>query len=118
MGAMTAGNNPTDRSKPSTKRHILTDKNGVPLSAVITSVQVLDIKAGTEVIDNVIVKRPNLSSFTKERRRRRKRYQHLCLDKSVQLQICKIRNYQTRICASYTPKRKRGERTSTKTTHL
>ena len=33
-GAMT-GNNPTDRSKPGTKRHILTDKKGIPVSAVI-----------------------------------------------------------------------------------
>ncbi len=29
------GNNPTDRSKMGTKRHILTDKKGIPLSAVI-----------------------------------------------------------------------------------
>ena len=27
------GNNPTDRSKLGTKRHILTDKKGIPLSA-------------------------------------------------------------------------------------
>jgi len=33
---MTAGNNPVDRSKLGTKRHILTDKNGIPLSFVIT----------------------------------------------------------------------------------
>ena len=32
---MTEGNNPTDRSKLNTKRHILTDKNGIPLSTVI-----------------------------------------------------------------------------------
>ena len=31
------GNNPVDRSKLGTKRHILTDKNGIPLSAVISS---------------------------------------------------------------------------------
>jgi hypothetical protein len=30
------GNNPTDRSKlDQAKRHILTDKNGIPFSAVI-----------------------------------------------------------------------------------
>ena len=32
-GAMT-GHNPTDRSKLGTKRHILTDKDGIPLSAI------------------------------------------------------------------------------------
>ena len=31
------GNNPTDRSKLGIKRHILTDKKGIPLSAVISS---------------------------------------------------------------------------------
>ena len=31
------GHNPTDRSKLGTKRHILTDKDGIPLSAIITS---------------------------------------------------------------------------------
>jgi hypothetical protein len=31
------GYNPTDRSKIGTKRHLLTDKNGIPLSVVITS---------------------------------------------------------------------------------
>ena len=29
--------NPTDRSKLGTKRHILTDKDGIPLSTIITS---------------------------------------------------------------------------------
>ena len=29
------GHNPTDRSKLCNKRHIPTDKNGIPLSAVI-----------------------------------------------------------------------------------
>src|SRR3954452_23292359 len=50
-GAMT-GNNPTDRSKLGTKRHILTDKNDIPPSAVITPAGVHDIKVVTDVIDN------------------------------------------------------------------
>jgi hypothetical protein len=42
---MTAGHNPTaDRSKLGTKRHILTDKNGIPLSVVISSASTHDIK--------------------------------------------------------------------------
>ena len=33
---MTVGHNPTDRSKLGrTKRHILTDKNGIPISVVM-----------------------------------------------------------------------------------
>ena len=40
-GAMTGNNPTTDRSKPGTKRHILTDKKGIPLSAVISSASTL-----------------------------------------------------------------------------
>ena len=61
------GNSPVDRSKLGTKRHILTERDGIPLSAVITSANKHDIKAVTEVIDNVIIKRPILLSTTKGR---------------------------------------------------
>ena len=47
---MTEGNNPTDRSKLGTKRHILTDKKGIPLSTVITSASTHDIKAETKML--------------------------------------------------------------------
>jgi len=53
-GAIT-GSNPTDRSKLGTKRHILTDKQGIPLSAVISSANSHDVKAVIDVIDNAIV---------------------------------------------------------------
>ena len=50
MGDMT-GNNPTDRSKTGTKRPILTDENGIPLSTVITSAtNTHDIKAVTKML--------------------------------------------------------------------
>src|SRR3954453_14124070 len=74
------GNNPTDRSKLGTKRLILTDKNGIPLSTVITPASVHDIKAVTDVIDNSVLKRPSESSFTKKKKRRL--YHHLCLDRA------------------------------------
>ena len=50
------GNNPTDRSKLGTKRHILTDKKGIPLSAVISSASTHDIKLVTDVVDNAVIK--------------------------------------------------------------
>src|SRR4051795_9306997 len=75
-GAMT-GNNPTDRSKLGTKRHILTDKKGIPLSAVISSAKTHDIKLVTDVVDNAVIRRPS----SKYRNGRRRRQQHLCLDK-------------------------------------
>src|SRR3954453_14160919 len=82
-GAMTVGSNPTDRSKLGTKRHILTDKKGIPLSAVISSASTHDIKLVTNVVDSRVIKRPSSSSKPKtERRKRRRQQQHLCLDKA------------------------------------
>jgi putative transposase len=77
------GNNPTDRSKLGTKRHILTDKKGIPLSVVISSASTHVINLVTDVADNTVIKRPkSISSSSKPRPgRRRKRRQHLCLDK-------------------------------------
>jgi hypothetical protein len=54
------GNNPVvDRSKLGTKRHILTDRKGIPLSAIISSAKTHDIKLVTDVVDNVVIRRPS-----------------------------------------------------------
>jgi len=37
LGGAKTGHNSTDRSKLGSKRHILTDKKGIPLSTIITS---------------------------------------------------------------------------------
>ena len=58
------GSNPTDRSKLGTKRHILTDAKGIPLSAAMSSASTHDIKLVTDVMDNMIIKR-SLSSSTR-----------------------------------------------------
>jgi Transposase DDE domain len=71
------GPNPTDRAKLGTKRHILTDKRGTPLSAVITSANTHDMKAAFETLDATVVRRP---------RPRRYHRQHLCLDKGYDYQ--------------------------------
>ena len=85
---MTDGSNPTDRSKlGQAKRHILTDKNGIPLSAVITSAaNKHDIKAVTDVIDNSVIKRTFVSSKPKKEgmKHRRWKYNHICLDRAYQ----------------------------------
>ena len=70
---MTLENNPTtDRSKlGQAKRHILTYKNGIPLSADITSVaNKHGIKAVTYVIYNSVINRSFKLSFTKKKTRR------------------------------------------------
>ena len=46
---MTIGSNPTDRSKLGTKRHILTDKEGIPISVVISSASTHDVKLVIDV---------------------------------------------------------------------
>jgi transposase len=102
------GNNPVDRSKLGTKRHILTDKQGIPISVVISSASTHDIKAVTDVIDNSVIKRTIVSSKPKRGRTQRK-YHHLCLDraynsKSTENEIIK-RGYVPHI--PY--KRKRGQ---------
>jgi len=75
------GNSPVDRSKLGTKRHILTDKKGIPLSAVISSASTHDIKLVTDVMDNMVIKRSSSSSAKCNSSRKRK-VQHLCLDKA------------------------------------
>ena len=99
------GSNPTDRGKLGTKRHILTDKNGIPISAVITPASTHDIKAVTDVIDNAVVKRPSSPSLIKTKITK----QHLCLDKAYNSKAVE----QEIIKRGYVPhipyKRKRGE---------
>jgi transposase len=68
------GNNPTDRSKLGTKRHILTDKDGIPLSAVISSASTHDINLVTDVVDNAVIARKRV-------RGKGRGIQHLCLYK-------------------------------------
>jgi hypothetical protein len=106
------GSSPVDRSKLGTKRHILTDKQGIPLSAAISSASTHDIKAVIDVIDNAVIKRPTttttVSTFISTTKQRMA-HQHLCLDraynsKSIENEI---------INRGYVPhipyKRKRGQ---------
>ena len=59
------GHNPTDRGKLGTKRHILTDKDGIPLSAVITSANIHDVTVAIDTVDSMVLKRPSSSSSSK-----------------------------------------------------
>ncbi len=105
-----AWNNSTVKSKMGAKRHILPDKNGIPLSAAVTSASTHDIKAVTDVIDNAVLNRPSESSYRKKKTRRKNpQQQHLCPDraynsKSIEKEIIK-RGYVPHI--PY--KRKRGQ---------
>ena len=68
------GPNPTDRGKLGTKRHVLTDGQGIRLSlVVITAANTNDMTAAISVLDNIVAKRPS-SKINKKR-------QNLYLDK-------------------------------------
>ncbi len=103
------GSNPTDRSKLGTKRHILTDTKGIPLSVVISSASTHDTKLVTDVMDNTIIKRSSSSSSTKRKLSRKRKLQHLCLDKAYSSKTVK----QEIISRGHIPhlpyRRKRGE---------
>ena len=75
------GPNPTDRGKLGTKRHVLTDAHGIPLSIVITPANTHDMKAAINTLDNIVVKR---SSY-----KRCKTKQNICLDKGYDFQEIK-----------------------------
>jgi transposase len=79
------GSSPVDRSKLGTKRHILTDKQGIPLSAAISSASTHDIKAVIDVIDNAVIKRPTTTTTAStflSTTKQRMTHQHLCLDRA------------------------------------
>ena len=102
------GSNPTDRSKRGTKRHILTDKNGIPISGVITPASTHDIKAVTDVMDNAVVNKPQPTSPAITAKSKTTK-QRPCLDwaynsKAVEQEIIKRRYVPHTPC-----KRKRGE---------
>jgi IS5 family transposase len=63
------GPNPTDRAKSGTKRHVLTDGGGVPLTVVITAANVPDMRVVGELLHARVLRAPAGTE------------QHACLDK-------------------------------------
>ena len=63
--------NPTDRGKVGSKRNVVVDGSGGPLSVVVAGANVYDTKLLTLTLDGVVVERPDGGQGT----------QHLCLDK-------------------------------------
>lgn len=52
-GGENSGKNPTDRGKPGTKHHILTDAQGVPLEVTATGSNVADVTEAPHVVEEV-----------------------------------------------------------------
>jgi transposase len=53
QGGTATGPNPTDRGKPGTKRHFITDRRGIPLAFVLTGANTHDSVPFAEVLDAV-----------------------------------------------------------------
>ncbi|MBO0800731.1 MAG: IS5 family transposase [Blastocatellia bacterium] len=92
MGGDQIGPNPTDRAKNGTKKSLLTDGAGGPLSIVIAPANVNDHKLLEETLDSIVIERPKAT---------RKKPQHLCLDKGYDnepsCQIVKEHRYKDHI---------------------
>ena len=68
-GGLATGPNPTDRGKPGTKRHVISDRVGHPLAVRITGANVPDVKLLEEMVDAI----PELSGgIGRPRKRPRK----------------------------------------------
>jgi putative transposase len=72
MGGDHIGPNPTDRAKPGTKRSLLVDGQGGPLSIVTAGANVHDTKLLRATLEAIIVERPVPT---------KRKPQNLCLDK-------------------------------------
>jgi putative transposase len=53
------GKNPTDRGKLGTKRHIIVDRNGIPLGTVLSGANDHDNRSHNEAWRSIIVRRPD-----------------------------------------------------------
>jgi len=72
LGGEATGPSPVDRGKSGTKRSLLTDRRGAPLSVVVTAANTHDKTVALETLDGIIVERPEKLVY---------RIHHLCLDK-------------------------------------
>jgi len=66
------GPDPTNRGKLGTKRHTLTDTNGIPLAVTLSGANRHDMKKFDDTLDAIVVRRPSP---------RKKPRQQLCCDK-------------------------------------
>ena len=72
LGGEATGKNPVDRGKSGSKRSLLCDRRGAPLSLVVTAANTHDKSVALETLDGIVIKRPEKLIY---------RLHHLCLDK-------------------------------------
>src|SRR5215211_5554699 len=100
LGGDATGPDPTNRGKLGTKRHVLADRRGAPLSVVLSAANRTDMKRAEATLDGMVIPRP---------RPRPDRPQHLCRDKGFDYpetdQAAQARGYVVHTAR----KRRRGE---------
>ena len=72
LGGEATGLSPVDRGKKGTKRSVLTDQRGAPLTMEITGANTPDKTVALATLDGLVVDRPEKVVY---------RLHHLCLDK-------------------------------------
>ncbi len=81
-GATRVGPNPTDRGKPGTKRHLVVERNGLPLATLLTGANRHDSVVFEELLDAI----PPIKTPAG---RRRKRPDKLHADKAYDIPRCR-----------------------------
>src|ERR687898_2597157 len=82
-GGRKTGNNPTDKGKKGSKRHVVVDREGIPLSVIHTAANVHDSKVLEEAVDAISpIRKPH-------RGRPRKRPEKLHADKAYDFPRCR-----------------------------
>jgi putative transposase len=82
--AEATGRNPTDRSKCGTKRHLLTDGQGVPLACIISEANRTDMKRLGALLDAQFVTAPVVQNLDGQPIPR-----ELCLDRGYDYDACR-----------------------------
>ena len=93
-GGQQTGPNPTDRARPSTKRHVITDRQGVPLAALITPGNRNEITVFAALLDAVP---PVRGKVGRPRRRPAKLHADKAYDFPVARRALRTRGIQARI---------------------
>lgn len=77
------GPNPTDRGKPGTKRHVIVDRQGIPLATRLTGANRHDSAVFEDVVDAIL-------PIRRRRGRPRQRPAKLHADKAYDIPRCRI----------------------------
>lgn len=81
--AEATGRNPTDRGKSGTKRHLLTEGQGVPTALVSAGANRTARKKLADLLDAVVIERPRAADPAAPRE------EHLCLDRGYDYDACR-----------------------------